>query len=179
MIESFRLLAAVDELLAQSNREYSFPAGGQISIPTRAEAQVIDQMRSAGVSDRQLMDAFVNVCEFPACCDIMIFGIRVGVLAVRTSSPPLFRLALVPCLAAAARIDWRDRLRALAVLEDCASRLGLDFQSELLRSTNDLLDDDELMGSIAAYLGRTDDMRRLDVMGIHAVDHGGQTIYLG
>ena len=102
---------------------------------------------------------------------MVIFSIRLAVLAVRTAAPSTYKCGVLALAAGSPKVDWRDVLGAFALFENCGKRLGIHFQDEL-ETVIPFTDEVKLRSTIDGFFSRTDDMRAVDVMGIVECGYG-------
>ena len=167
-----QLREAVSGFIESTGRNYAFPAGGAVRLLTTSEQRLVLALQSDDLSDAERVRILSVGLDLYDCYDIVIFGIRLAILAVRRSIHVLFRYGVLASVAGSPKIDWRDRLRAFACFENCGDRLQLSFQDELQSMARSA--DVETSQWAVGYFQRTDDMRSIAVMGIVESGTGGE-----
>lgn len=164
---------AVRAFLDSCGRNYEFPAGGTNAILTPFEHALRSALSSSAISDSEKVRAISEGLDWDACYCIVIFGIRLAILAVRDTQRELYRLAVVVLVAGSPNVDWRDVLGAFAIFEYCGARLGVGFQAEL-ESLMRIADENKLRPTVDAYFSRSSEMRTLEVMGYRQTGSGNE-----
>ncbi len=104
--------------------------GKNVAIPTESEKRLFGTLKIA------IGNAYAEVNDVRASLDfwqsymIVIFAVRMAVLAARTRSPECLKTAMVAAIMGGDQLDSRDMLGAFGIIEDCAKRLGLVFREE-------------------------------------------------
>lgn len=151
--------------LASVDRTYAIPTGGNHKLLSAEEESLISEVEQLDLLPSEIMAHLSYGLNSYQCYSLVILGSRLAVLAVRSQSVRVFRTGMLFFLAGIIKIDRRDAFRVLAVVENCANRLGLMCQQELLKLA--VTDGDcECQALLKAFFSRTDDMRSIDVMGI-------------
>lgn len=100
---------------------------------------------------------------------LMIFAVRMAIHGARTGSADVIRMGMLGLAVDDGVVDWRDVLIALSLVEDCASRLGLDFGEEIEKLAS-LATEERKRIMLEGYLPRSSEMRAIDVMGFKATE---------
>jgi hypothetical protein len=163
--------------LQSVDRSYEFPAGGKHDIPTAAESELLECLRRDDPLEKEKVKPLESRCPaWSPSYDVVIVGIRIAILAVRTDSAPAFRSGILATIAGISNIDWRDALRALAILENCGARLGIALRDEAAGIAR-LTTSDRASSIIRSYFSREDGMRRISVLGIAEVERDGRLTF--
>jgi hypothetical protein len=164
---------SVTQFVASCGRDYEFPAGGKIELLTRSEEELHASLQCKSVSDAEKVKAMSGGLNWSQCFKIVIFGVRLAVLAVRRSDSAIYKDGVIALAAGSPKIDWRATLAAFAIFENCGKRLSISFRDEL-ESVVKFTDQAELRPTIDGYFRRTDDMRAVDVLGYVESGTGNQ-----
>lgn len=170
------LREAVAGFIESTGRDYAFPAGGAVRLLTTPEQRLVLALQSGELSDAERIQILSGDLDLYDSYDIVIFGIRLAILAVRRSMPVLFRYSVLAAVAGSPKIDWRDRLRAFACLQNCGDRLKLSFQSELQSMARNI--DEESHHWADGFFQRTPDMQSIAVKGIVESGAGDEWTFL-
>lgn len=160
-----KLRTALNGFLGSCGRDYAFPAGGKTEMLTSPETALKEVLSSGSISDAGKVRALSAGLDWDACYSVVIFGVRLAVLAVRSGEPELYRLGVLALAAGSPKVDWRDVLGAFAIFENCGARLGVHFQAEL-ESVVLFSEEAKLRPTIEGYFSRADELRTVEVMGL-------------
>jgi hypothetical protein len=127
------LAAAIQAYLDSCPKQLEFPLGGNLVIPTDAELQLLEAIGGLMPITQNEIAVIRSQLDMDDSYDLLIFAVRMGVLAARTNTPRTLLLSLVG-LVIDNSLDFRDVLTALSIMENCATRLGIDF----CKTTQDL-----------------------------------------
>lgn len=97
---------------------------------------------------------------------LTFFAVRMAVYGVRSQNAQVVELGLLGLVLDDNLVDYREVLKALVIIEDCAKRLGLDLGTILGRYLH--LASAKRRETIEEYLSRTPEWRGLRIMGIIA-----------
>lgn len=125
------LVDAVSSIVEIYPPQWSFPEGDINSLPTESELRVFAVLEQSSLVPREELVPIVTRLNSFNSYNFAIFAIRMAILAVRTGDARPFRLGLVGMVVDEGGIDWRDVIRALSLLEHCASMLGLNLRDEI------------------------------------------------
>lgn len=164
-------IAAIRTTVHAMPKGIAFPSGYPAPIMTAAELGLL--------ADYELrVDQFLSELHLQSICNstsesylLVILAVRFAIHAVRTNTSELLQLSAALIASGGSRVDWRDALVALSALEECSSRLGVEFTqlTSILLST----DNEQLQNTISqGYLSRSAYMRSLDVMGLRSYGEG-------
>src|SRR5262245_43701770 len=81
---------AVSRFVRSCGRDYEFPAGGRIGLLTHSEIELLNVLKGSEMSDAEKVSAMSNGLSWSDCYSVVIFGIRLAVLGVRTGSRDTF-----------------------------------------------------------------------------------------
>jgi hypothetical protein len=159
------LKRTVAQFVAACGRDYEFPAGGRIGLLTEPEEYLYASLQHKGRSDAERIQAMSVGLGWSECYSIVVFGVRLAVLAVRRFDTEAYRAGVLALIASSPKVDWRDVLGAFAIFENCGNRLGIDFQSELEAAVKHS-DEAKLRSTMEGFFSRAEAMRSVDVMGL-------------
>lgn len=159
---------AVARFINTCGCDYEFPSGGRIELLNESESALFAILQSDELSTADKINIMSDGLDWSNCYSIVILGVRLAILGVRTTNITAYRCGILAFVAGGPKIDWRDLLGVLAILENCADRLDVSFQIEsekVLGLTNDA----KMHSIVGGYFSRPDEMRSVDVMGFIAV----------
>ena len=122
---------AVSAFLESCGRDYEFPAGGQHELLTSQEQVLLELLRACGWSVEQQVSALEKDHDWSDCYSLVIFGVRLAILAVRQTQPSIYRIGLVALVAGSPKVDWRDVLGASLSSTSAESGLASIFKRKL------------------------------------------------
>ncbi len=157
----------IQAFLDTCDRGYTFPSGGKQLILSKQECSLSAALCDPGIVEADIFQG-LQLCGGFTSYEIVIFGLRLAQVAARDQCHPKYRIAVLAVLASIPGIDWRDRIRALAVLEYCGGKFGAAFE-ELVQDICGWGPTAE-KSDFAAYLARERPMRSLDVVGLYVSD---------
>lgn len=166
-----RLSSAKTQFLSSCDRSYYIPSGGDHEILMPVETQLLIALGDTQISDREKINALAAELDASTTYDVSIFAVRLAIFAARTGDSTILKTGLLPLIAAGLQLDWRDMLRALAIFENCAARIGCDFR-QALECAIKPIQDESLLTTITGYFARSDEMREIDVMGFRQIGEG-------
>jgi hypothetical protein len=153
------------------HREYDFPLGGTVPILSDAEHRLVGEITMAmPIATDAVQEIRAGLSRLEAYA-LVIFAIRSAVAAVRCEDSVILRAGLVGIVIDDELVDWRDILRALALIESCAGRLKVEF-AEAIHALSEAFATRGRRETVRGYLERTPDMRRAEVMGYTATGEG-------
>jgi hypothetical protein len=164
---------AAAEFFKACGREYEFPTGNGIAIYSVEEEKLIAECEMQKEDVAGYAADLAKSVDWSDAYSLAILGLRMAVLAARKNESRSFRIAIALVVAGGQKIDYRDSLRAFAILERCAESVGI----ELLEAMSELRDRDQLgrlEGIFEDYFEREKKMRQIDVMGIRQVGEGAE-----
>lgn len=167
---------AMAKFLSSRGRNYEFPAGGLTEILTSSESALEVILSHAELNSADLIKVIWNGGEWTDYYPIVIFSVRLAIVAVREGRVDLFHKGVVVLLAAIPKIDWRDALGAMSVFNDCGHRLKVSFEAE----ASPLLGCIEVAETIAlvkGFIQRSDKMKSVEAMGIEASGSNENLVY--
>ena len=143
---------------------YDFPAGGQTVIPLASETEFLKTIETSQPIQPVEIAPARKELSLPQAYSLVIFAVRMAIHAVRTGDPRLLRAGLIGLVVDDSLVDWRDILAACSIIEDCASRLGIDFRHDIEKVV-DLATERRQETIVSGFLQREPRMRKPDVMG--------------
>ena len=154
----------------------SFPAGGVYELLTGQEEKLLNAIRNGILPIDQLISKLSGDRDWSACYSIVIFSVRLSILAVRTQNTSLYQTGIVVLVAGSSNIDWRDALGALAIFEACGKQLTLDFQAEV-EAIASMVELEKLRPVLDGYFARADELRTVEAMGHRQLGEGPTLMY--
>lgn len=177
MSESAEVLSnAVSVFLKSCGRDYEFPAGGQRELLTEQEQSLFKLLRDCELSVEQQVSTLAKDRDWSDCYSLVIFAVRLAILAVRQKQQGSYRIGLIALVAGSPKVDWRDVLGAFAIFNVCGKRIGIDFQAEV-EPIAACGDSDKLQSTLDGFFSRDDEMRAVDVMGFQECGEGDSLTY--
>lgn len=158
----------IDRFLKACPGMPDFPLGKPLPIPTGSELLFLEEIQVASAISTIQLDSIRKDLSIAQGYQLVIFAIRMAILAVRISRPDFLVSSLIGIVADDDAVDYRDVLRAIAIIEDCASRLRIDFDSEIKNACR-FASARRRSLILQGYLSRPVDMKGIAVMGFTAV----------
>jgi hypothetical protein len=155
---------AVDKFLSSCPNDFDFPAGGTTKIPLESELKMAKEIQDAMPLTSESLVPLRERLTIRRAYQLIIFAVRMAVLAARTGAAGLIDTAIYGLVIENGLVDWRDTLRALSIIEDCAKRLGIDFQNKIKQFEN-LMSDKSKKVVFEGYCSRAVEMRAVTAMG--------------
>ncbi|MDP1560484.1 MAG: hypothetical protein Q8M16_03715 [Pirellulaceae bacterium] len=170
------LLNAVSAFLETCGRDYEFPAGWQHDLLTKQEQALLEVLLDCELSVKHQISTLSSGLDWSDCYSLVIFGVRLAILAVRREHQRLYGIGLVVLVAGSPKVDWRDALGAFAIFNECGRRICVDFQSEveLIAASGDI---DKLQPTLDSFFLRDDQMRAVDAMGFQECGAGDSLMF--
>ncbi len=167
---------AVSAFVESCGRDYEFPAGGQHELLTKQEQALLDLLSDSELSVEQQVSTLSKDRDWSDCYSLVIFAVRLAILAVRQEQQRPYRIGLAALVAGSPKVDWRDVLGAFAIFNVCGKRIGIDFQAEVepIAACGDA---DKLRPTLDGFFSRDDEMRAVDVMGFQECGAGDSLTY--
>lgn len=162
---------SISIFLKSFGRDYEFPAGGQHELLTKQEQILFQLILESKLSDKQKISAFAKNREWSDCYSLVIFAVRLAILAARKKQQSLYRIGLILLVAGSPKVDWRDALGAFAIFNTCGERIGMDFQAEV-KSVAPNGETNKLLSTLESFFSRSDEMRSVDTMGFQECGDG-------
>ena len=169
LTENDELKSVIRRFLESCPSDFDFPLGGAVEIPLKTEQDLVTVIHNVGVLGSGDLVALRKDLSIRQAYSLLIFAVRMAVLAARTRSARLITAGLLGIMIDDGAIDWRDLIVALAIIEDCASRLQVDFQTEVEKWVS-LATDVRRKTIRESYLSRTAEMRKVELMGYLAAE---------
>ena len=155
---------AVLEFVKSCGRNYEFPAGGENELLMPSEEKLYSALQTESLSEAEKVSVLRVGFDWSDCYSIVIFGVRLAVLAVRNTQPETYKLGVLALAAGIPKVDWRDVLGAFGIFENCGNRLGIRFQDEF-KLVADITDVGSVQPTIDGFFSRDHEMRSIEVMG--------------
>jgi hypothetical protein len=176
-MSAFSFVSSLREFLQSLPRNFNFPLGGPSVIPSTPEQNLLTALEGNPQIDPAELALFRQHLNVRDAYSLVTFAVRMAVWAVRSESPQRLRAGLFTVVIDDGTVDWRDILRALAILEDCSARLGLNFKTEIGQRL-DLATDRRRRLISESYLSRQPAMRSPAAMGFRADGSGESFCYV-
>jgi hypothetical protein len=157
------------------HRQFDFPLGGHVPVLAEAELALLRESERASVTKEELRSIRERLTLRQAY-SLVIFAVRSALFAARTGRPNVLRAGLLGVLIDDGLVDWRDMLAALALTEECARRLHIEFD-EGVQAAAALMATDGRQRVITGYLSRTPEMREIDVLGFAVEGTGSELTF--
>ena len=161
----------LEKFLDSVPKSFPFPMGGDTTIPTSFEEELLSSITAA-------MDAGCQ--EWPSVGNAIrggyqsaVFAVRMAVYAARESDSRILEAGLYGLVFSNGQVDYRDLLKALSIIDDCCQRLNVEL-ANVLPAHVDL---NGMQDTIKGYLLRDAEMREIDVMGIHTEETPDGLVY--
>ena len=177
MNKNVRLHDLAIKFYSECPPNFSFPLGGNTPIPFAAEFELAQFLLNGKMLTAYELATVRSALTFRQAYYWVIFSVRIAVNSVRISECNLIEASTWGVVIEDGLVDWRDLLVALSIIEDCASRVGVNFQQLLENKIG--LGSEKLQKTIRdGYLARSPEMRSTKVMGYVAIDNGSNFGYL-
>lgn len=162
---------AISAFLESCGRDYEFPAGGHHELLTNQEQALLELLRDCELSVEQQVSTLAKERDWSDCYSLVIFAVRLAILAVRHDEQSLYRIGLVALVAGSPKVDWRDVLGAFAIFNVCGKRIGIDFEAEVepIAACGDA---ERLRSTLGGFFSRDAELRAVDVMGFQECGEG-------
>ena len=163
------VLIRVRDFLRRCPKNFDFPMGGEVPIPMPTETELVTPFLDGFEFNPIFAEQVRNGLTWNDAYSLVIFGVRMAVVAVRSETKALLENSLwAVCVDDNDLVDWRDILKALSVINDCAVRIGCDFDAAITRVSASA--PPRRQNTIReAYLVRDQKMRSVHAMGLKAV----------
>jgi hypothetical protein len=151
--------------------------GGKLPIPLANELVFLEALSLNVPECRADIQPIADQLTTRQSYSLVIFSVRMSVYSVRQREAVLLLNALPALVIDNDSVDWRDILVALSIVEDCASRTGLNA-STALENIARIASFDRADTIREGYLSRAPNMRAVNVMGFVAIEdqHGVQYV---
>jgi hypothetical protein len=159
---------------AASYGRYSM--SGEPCIPADCEVEFLSRLNDGSPIMREAVLAIRERLTVTNAYTLACFAVRMATYAVRSKNVTTLRLGVIGIIVDENLVDWRDVLIYLAVIEDCALRLGLDLNT-VVSPYIDLASESRRDTILNGYLARRPDMRGLSIMGVQVSEVRGQLTY--
>jgi hypothetical protein len=147
---------------------YHFTAGNPVPLPFPPERKFLDAIDGfPRIAAEELRDVRASL-QYKDFYVLTTFAARMAILAVRTRDRALLRRAVIAFLIDDHLVDYRDALGRVAVLNDCAARLGADLE-HLLRPHRDFCYDCRWR-LMQGFFQRLPEQKEVQVFGFHACE---------
>ena len=147
-----------------------------MAVPTQAEEQLIAAMRASPVTEIKVVELRHELSVRDAY-SLVTFAARLAVHAVRIGDASQLEIVLPMLIVDDCVVDWRDILVAMAIIEDCAIRLGIDFAA-CVQNVTQFATVRRRRTIEEGYLSRPRTRREVEVMGYRAVGVDKELTYV-
>ena len=171
------LISNFRTFLKSCPRHYDFPMGGSTVLPLESELQLVVAIQMVkGVSKRDC-DEFRQLLNVRDAYSLVIFSVRMAVLAVRKQDSSFLRTGLIGLVLDDGVVDWRDVIVALAIIEDCSARIAINSET-VIESVLGLATTQRRSDICTNYLTRPSNMRSVEVLGFCATGENESLSYI-
>lgn len=169
MSANLKTVAAINGFLdACPHNKWMYPFGYEMPIPMSSEQLLLAAVQEAGGIDIETLDHVRPSLTMFGCYGCVMFAVRMAIDAVNTGCPENLTYGLYGMIIDNGRVDWRDRHRALSVIEHCASRVSVNLSQEFGRLEK--LISDEAKRTTDIYFCGEPSQRAVEAMGFHAIE---------
>jgi hypothetical protein len=144
-----------------------FPAGAAIPIPTPGEQALLVELQRSGEFPVAAMQHLRTTVTRDDSYVVVIWAVRTAIFAERTANPRAFGIAGFGLAVDEDLVDWRDILRAMAVFEEIAERMGISLEESIQHARAAALPD--RAHTIDAHFRRRPAIRSIDVMALSRI----------
>jgi hypothetical protein len=146
---------------------YKAPFGGTPHIPLpEALLEVLPAIVELSREDLEAMRAKVGRREARI---LDTFVMRMAILAVRRADPEIIKKSIVGLFLDNDVLDYRDVLTTVSIVNDCASRVGIDPR-EVIARFQAIANAHRWSTIIDGFFSRTPEMKKPETMGYKAID---------
>jgi hypothetical protein len=168
--ECERIRNALQAFLAASPSESQKPLPGLDIVSRPEELDLLDEIENAGALSKSLVSQLGHDLELGQAYLLLDLAVRTAIFAARAELPHTLHNGALFLVLDGDLLDYRDVLRALSIVEDCAQRLGSDLGSSIEHVIS--LATETRRRTIMDYLRRSPAFRGLRVMGFVATGSG-------
>ena len=131
--KSLDVANAVEAFLSEAGRNYEFPCGGSLTTLTKAELLLLREIDAWPTTVDAKLEAISQFTkDWKNAYKLNIFCLRCATQATRGKEAVNILTAITPLFTSSLQgIDWRDRLRSLAVFQHCCGVLSYGFDKWL------------------------------------------------
>jgi hypothetical protein len=164
------LLSAVRQFLATLPPSYYvYTTGRRLPYPAGDEPLLLEALKNHRPTQRADLKPIAEQLNVKAAYDLATFAVRMAIYSARQGESSALLTALPALVMDDDLVDYRDTLRDLSIIEDCAARIGLDASTAFGQVAG--IASRARAGTIRnGYLSRTPDMRAIAVMGVTAIE---------
>ena len=159
--------SAIQRYLERCAPDLEFPLGKPVPLPTDDELLFLNEIQNASDLSANQLEIFRDSLSIRQCYDLVIFAVRMAVLAVRINCPNYLTAAFLGLVVDDNTADFRDILSAIAIIENCAMRLNMDFV-DVVDNAFRLATPERRDLIKNGYLSRPPNMKGIAVMGFKA-----------
>ncbi len=164
------IVDAITQFLTEC-RSSQLSMGGDATLPRESELAILGPVELNPNGLPAAMSTLRSSIDLEDSYHLLSFATRMAVYGARTGSARPLKLGIFG-LFTDQLVDWRDRLVAFAIVEDCARRLDMNFAALVRPKYSDLATDKVARLLINDYLRRADDWRNVETMGFVVVGEG-------
>jgi hypothetical protein len=162
--------SAIAALVASFDRDSSFVTPRPKNpLPTPEERTLFDALALLRDCDESEINRVRDGVDIKSAYTLTGFAMWMALLAFRNRDPDGLSRSAVPLLIAAAKIDWRDLLGAVARYADGCRRCGVD-PLELLLAHKHFADQSAWETIEQGFFGRDPEMQSPELFGVFAFD---------
>jgi hypothetical protein len=165
------LATSIHSFVRSFPKEAEFPLGGELEIPTQAERNLLRVLESGRPFPASTIASLRSELGIHDAYALVIFSVRMAVFAVRRNEAKPLLLGLMGLVIDDGKVDWRDILSALSIVENCAARLGIAF-APAMEEFYPLASPQRRDTIKDGYFAREPDMRKIEIMGFVASGSG-------
>ena len=146
---------------------FNFPLGGEVAIPQPSESCLLNYLLAGGgLTSADIVRMRKELARNDAY-SLAIFAARMAVLSLERKQKELLESSFWALVVDDDRLDWRDVLVSLSIVEDCLLGHNGDIAG-LIRSHAEIATE-RRKKIVLGYLKRRFKMRSVEIMGYKAV----------
>ena len=104
-----------------------FPLGSDIPIPTAQELEFANLISQQNFTCRDEILGIANSLDTSDFYTLITFSVRMAIFSMRVHDVKALKAGIVCFMIDENEVDYRDILRALSILEYCASKSNVNF----------------------------------------------------
>jgi hypothetical protein len=175
MANTLEVTMAINEFCAKCGNEMDFPDGGEIEVPQPLEADLLATIRrNKPFNSSEIAELRIRG-DVQKAYSMVIFAVRTAIWAYREESFQILSDGAIGLILDEDLVDYRDMLGALAIIDECATRMGTTLTS-LMAEVEAFAMPKRLVTIKEEYLSRTEKMKSVAVMGFKAVEMEGRRL---
>ena len=169
------LAAAVRRTLRAYPKNLGVSCAADFQLPLPEESALVGRLPLT--SQRLLIDTLRIQVDGDMAYGLVSLATRLAILSVRNGDPELLKKGLWGILVDDGLVDWRDILRALSVIDDCARRVGFPIEP-FLRESAEFATEKRKHTILEGYLSRPSALRMPEIMGLKARGAASNLVYV-